>query len=144
MEKDIIFKKAAIGGFDKEDVMNYIAKITDEFQAYKQQAQKTITELKANVAELEKANSELLEKYDAVCEKLNEHNEETTEKADAAPTEDIRTMIEGLYDNIKSLIQSHSEEETAPSDEDDSKKAEASETATDIDELTKIIDKYTD
>ena len=84
MEKDILFKKATFGGFDKEDVMNYIAKITDEFQAYKNQTIVTVDKLREKIDALEKEKNELQEKYDNLCEEMNGIQEKTEESAPEA------------------------------------------------------------
>ena len=49
-----LFRKAAFGGFNREDDINYIEKIKNEFFDYKKEAQNTINELNETVKELKK------------------------------------------------------------------------------------------
>lgn len=49
-----VFRKTPFGGFNREDVVNYIEKIKNDFFEYKNNAQKTIDELTDKIRELEK------------------------------------------------------------------------------------------
>ncbi len=54
MENNYIkFRKAAFGGFNREDVINYIEKMRNEFFDYKKEVESTITQLNEKVRELE-------------------------------------------------------------------------------------------
>lgn len=147
MEKDILFKKATFGGFDREDVMNYISKITDEFQEYKIQTIKTIDMLKEKIAELEKDNNILQERYDELILDLAKCQEiEVEEQAETVPstTDEIKMIIESLYENINGFINTLSDNATsAELKDEDNAEADSAEEIRD-DELLKIIDKYVD
>lgn len=145
MEKDILFKKATFGGFDKEDVMNYIAKITDEFQSYKNQTIVTVDKLREKIDALEKEKNELQEKYDNLCEEMNgiqEKTEESTPEA-AVNTDEIKQIIESLYENINGFMSVLGNTENEPVAEESVNKI-APEAELGDDELLKIIDKYVD
>lgn len=47
------FRRAAIGGFNREDVISYIEKMKNEFYDYKKEVEKTITGLNEKIKELE-------------------------------------------------------------------------------------------
>lgn len=145
MEKDILFKKATFGGFDKEDVMNYIAKITDEFQAYKNQTIVTVDKLREKIDALEKEKNELQEKYDNLCEEMNGIQEKTEESAHEAAvnTNEIKQIIESLYENINGFMSVLSNTENEPVAEESVNEI-APEAELGDDELLKIIDKYVD
>ena len=147
MDNDILFKKAAFGGFDKEDVMNYIAKITDEFLTYKNQTIATIDKLQEKIGELEKEKNELQEKYDALCEDMNGIQEQTEEK-EAEPsvnTDEIKHIIESLYENINGFMSVLGGSENKPAEEENENVSKsAPEVELGDDELLKIIDKYVD
>ena len=53
---DRMFRKAAFGGFNKEDVMQYIETMKTEFFDYKSQVEETIRELNEKLASLESAD----------------------------------------------------------------------------------------
>lgn len=144
MDNDILFKKATFGGFDKEDVMNYIAKITDEFQAYKTQTIGTVDKLREKIDELEEEKNALQEKYDALCEEMNVLQEQTEEK-EAEPTvntDEIKQIIENLYENISGFMSVLGGSENEVAEEKNSTPAPEAELGDD--ELLKIIDKYVD
>lgn len=145
MEKDILFKKATFGGFDKEDVMNYIAKITDEFQAYKNQTIVTVDKLREKIDALEKEKNELQEKYDNLCEEINGIQEKAEESAPEAAvnTDEIKQIIESLYENINGFMSVLSNTENEPVAEESVNEI-APEAELGDDELLKIIDKYVD
>lgn len=48
-----IFRKTAFGGFNREDVINYIEKTRNDFYDYKIQSQKTINDLTEKIKDLE-------------------------------------------------------------------------------------------
>lgn len=52
-----LFRKATFGGFNREDVINYIERIKNEHFDYKNKAERNIEELKEKIAELEAALS---------------------------------------------------------------------------------------
>lgn len=145
MDNDILFKKATFGGFDKEDVMNYIAKITDEFQAYKNQTIVTIDKLQEKIGELEKEKNDLQEKYDALCEEMNGIQEQTEEKGTepSVNTDEIKQIIESLYENINGFMSVLGGNGNENAEEESISKA-VPETELGDDELLKIIDKYVD
>ena len=66
MEKEVILKKAIVGGFDRVQVMNCIASLQEEVQSSKNDAEELKT-LQATLCELEK----VLEEKDAEIEILS-------------------------------------------------------------------------
>lgn len=111
MESDIIFKKVRFGGFDRKDVMNYIAKITNEFQDYNKKTVKTIDELLEKIKELEKANSSIKDEYDKAIRELSELKN-TTPKSDGdrddiiTMTSEIKSIVESLFESMNEFMSS--------------------------------------
>lgn len=125
MDSNITFKKAFFGGFDREDVMNYIASLTDEFFKYKKETVKKLEEMKEKTAELETAYSALLEENKSLKDEINEHTDkEKEEKENNQP--DIKELIESLTESMNVLISVLSVEEDSES-EPDSKESENGE-----------------
>ena len=52
-----LFRKAVIGGFNKDDVIDYIESMKNEFFEYRKQVEATIGELNQKIKELEEAGS---------------------------------------------------------------------------------------
>lgn len=48
------FRRAAIGGFNRQDVIEYIEKMKNEFFDYKKEVEKTVSQLNEKISELEK------------------------------------------------------------------------------------------
>lgn len=67
MDKDFSsFRKAAFGGFNRKDVINYIEKMRNESFEYKKQVEQTVKSLNEKIRELE--NAGLLMKQNAAVE----------------------------------------------------------------------------
>lgn len=78
------FRRAAIGGFNRQDVVNYIEKMKNEFFDYKKEVEKTIDGLNEKIKELEA----LADKYEeAVDESVVA--EETVSETETNPVSDI-------------------------------------------------------
>lgn len=61
MEKtNRLFRKSRFGGFNKDDVIDYIEKMKNDFFEYKSDVEKTLSLLRKRVDELEKENEKLL------------------------------------------------------------------------------------
>lgn len=48
-----IFRRAAVGGFNRQDVISYIEKMRNEFYDYKKEVEQTISQLNEKISELE-------------------------------------------------------------------------------------------
>lgn len=57
------FRRAAIGGFNRQDVIEYIEKMKNEFFDYKKEVEQTVSQLNEKISELEK----LSEAKEAEC-----------------------------------------------------------------------------
>lgn len=129
MDNNITFKKALFGGFDREDVMNYIASVTDEFFKYKKETVKKLEEMKEKTAELETAYSALLEENNRLKVEITQlSDEEKTEAEDSQP--DIKKLIESLTESMNVLISVLSTDEESDNEESDNEAAEAEEPET--------------
>ncbi|MGN1444600.1 MAG: hypothetical protein ACI4XE_12210 [Acutalibacteraceae bacterium] len=56
-----LFRKAVIGGFNKDDVIDYIESMKNEFFEYRKQVEETIGELNQKIKELEEAGNVIRE-----------------------------------------------------------------------------------
>lgn len=110
MESNITFKKAFFGGFEREDVMNYIAAVTDEFYKYKKETVHKVEEMKSKIAELEKAYNSLLDENSILKDDISKlTNGEVIPVRTSQP--DIKMLIEGLTESMNVLISVLSAEE---------------------------------
>ena len=154
MENDIIFRKVRFGGFNKTDVMNYIAKITDEFQSYKTETTKTVEQLKTKADEMENAYQKLKDEYEALKQKYEdrENAEKENGKDDfSSATSEIKTLVESLCDNMNSFLlslpddEAESESETTEEETEsisDEDLGEDTNSLSQDEELRNLIDKY--
>ncbi len=132
MENDIIFKKANLGGFDREDVMNYISAITDEFHEKLSQKEKELaivnTELedvKAELAKVKAENADISERYGRLESENESLKLELKELADSKPDEtdspsereQLKEMVMALTEKVNELISDASEKGTAAADD---------------------------
>ena len=132
MENDIIFKKANFGGFDREDVMNYISAITDEFHEKLSQKEKElaianteIEDIKAGLAKVKAENADISERYGRLESENESLKLELKELADGKPDEtdspsereQLKEMVMALTEKVNELISDASEKGT-PSDDD--------------------------
>lgn len=100
---NINFQRAFFGGFNRKDVMDYISDLSDEFYKYKRETVSKVSELKKEIADLEKAYNVLLEENNA----LKDENERlcSGEKAgDAKERTDIRPIIDSITESLNTLI----------------------------------------
>ncbi len=76
MENNFKFRKAAFGGFNREDVINYIEKMRNEFFDYKKEVEATITQLNEKIRELEDLSAlhSQQETKAELCEKEEEND----------------------------------------------------------------------
>lgn len=132
MENDIIFKKANFGGFDREDVMNYISAITDEFHEKLSQKEKElaianteIEDIKAGLAKVKAENADISERYGRLESENESLKLELKELADSKPDEtdspsereQLKEMVMALTEKVNELISDASEKETAAADD---------------------------
>lgn len=130
MENDIIFKKASFGGFDREDVMNYISAITDEFHEKLSKKGKELalanTELddaKRELEALKAQNAELTEGYgrlESENESLNSElkslaEQKSAENGAADESGQLKAMVMALTEKVNELIADTADRE--PTDE---------------------------
>ena len=103
MEKNITFKKAFFGGFVREDVMDYIAAITNDFHKYKKETVQKVEEMKGKITELENAYNLILEENTSLKSELTAitNGDGVTEIMDRP---DIKALIESLTESMNVLI----------------------------------------
>ena len=110
--ENIEFKKSKFGGFDPEDVMSYIRKITDEFSKAKKELKKEKEALKK---ELEKCRAELRNSAETITglendiKALTEEKEALSAKVEELNTQskknlDFRQMLFEVADSLKNLV----------------------------------------
>ena len=68
-----VFRRAAVGGFNRQDVINYIEKMKNEFFDYKKEVEQTVNQLNEKIRELE-----------GLCVEKPEAEEETFAQAEVA------------------------------------------------------------
>lgn len=99
MEKEArLFRKAAFGGFNKEDVIAYIEKMKLEFAEYKLQVEETMDALNAQISESSETPCE---------EKLSLANgsAESFELGEiSAATDRLKEVGDALCENLNALI----------------------------------------
>lgn len=139
-----VFRKAVFGGFNREDVIDYITKLKNEFYDYKSESEKIIKELNKKIASL----SDMLENAAFVSKDADEVNNETVSESEivsnsiyeiAQATADLKSVAEVICSNFDSFferidskisLQATSVEEVAVEEvpaEKDSKKIEEKE-----------------
>lgn len=110
MENDIIFKKASFGGFDREDVMNYISSITDEFHEKLAEKEKSLaaaneetTQLKEQLKSLQDENLSLNKRISEL-EKQREELNEKKQSEEEDETEQLKAAVKALTEKVNELI----------------------------------------
>lgn len=149
MEQDVVFKKVSFGGFDKNDVIDYIAGITDEFQAYKIQIEKEKLDLKkeneslSHEIQLLELEKEKLEKENSLLKaEIEKTSEQVRENENISHTAvNLKEIIESLYENINGYMEvlTETKQETDNNGNEENMIIEPAD-----DELLKLIDKYVD
>lgn len=114
MEKNITFKKTFFGGFEREDVMNYIAALTDEFFRYKKETVSKVEEMKIKFAKLEEEYNALLEENKALKAENEDLNSSSADEEESG--ENIKSLIESLTESMNVLISVLSVEEKSESE----------------------------
>lgn len=99
MEKDKrLFRKAAFGGFNKEDVISYIEKMKKEFAEYKQQVEETVDALNARISDSEQPAF-------AAAQTKDEPAQEAFEVGSISEaTERLKEVGDALCKNLNALI----------------------------------------
>ncbi len=93
-----LFKKAAFGGFNKEDVIAYIEKMKMEFAEYKLQVEETMDALNAQISE----SSEAAGPAEPVSSPEGADSFELGEIS--AATERLKEVGDSLCENLNALI----------------------------------------
>lgn len=92
MSTDRLFRKNVFGGFNKDDVIDYIENMKNEFFEYRSQVEQTVKELNGKVASLENdvrtANQKLAEANKKAAEAI-ENSEAATAAAEKAAEEKL-------------------------------------------------------
>ncbi len=92
MSTDRLFRKNVFGGFNKDDVIDYIENMKNEFFEYRSQVEQTVKELNKKVASLESdvrtANQKLAEANRKAAEAI-ENSEAATAAAEKAAEEKL-------------------------------------------------------
>lgn len=78
-----VFRRAAVGGFNRQDVITYIEKMRNEFFDYKKEVEQTVNQLNEKIRELER-----------FCEEKPEAVEEPAIEAEAAEKEETDAVSE--------------------------------------------------
>ena len=113
MEKEQrLFRKAAFGGFNKEDVISYIEKMKQEFAQYKQQVEETMDALNAQISDFQNAPPMLAEEADIAP------REDAAVDSISAATEHLKEVGDALCLNLNALIDKLQSAPAAPSGED--------------------------
>ena len=94
--KNRLFRKAKFGGFNKEDVMQYIETMKKDFFDYKAQVEETISELNERLAAFEDGGEASVEKATAFAD----DNALSINKA----TEHLKEVADELCDKMNRLI----------------------------------------
>ncbi len=99
------FRRAAFGGFNREDVIRYIEKMKNEFFDYKKEVELTVEQLNSKIRELEEAyeavSTPMLSERTAVIEEAEEVNpvsdiNEATRK--------LRSVADELCKNLSNFM----------------------------------------
>jgi len=106
-----VFKSVAFGGFDKQDVIQYIEKAAQENAAAQETLQSENDTLRAQCAAQEQSNSQLTERLAHLEASLNEKSNEAAQlqvrleqkTQEAAQLGDIRSRYEQLSAEAESL-----------------------------------------
>lgn len=151
MENNITFKKSFFGGFDRENVMDYIAEITDEFHKYKKETVLKVEEMKGKISELEKAYNSILEENEKLKAEISDFDAKESAQAEKP---DIEKLIGSLTESMNVLISVLSTEDGDEADEEkineeeisDMKEKSMSESKTKSadfqDEIEDLLNKY--
>ena len=95
-----LFRKAAFGGFNKDDVMDYIESMKREFFNYKTKVEQTIQELNEKLAALEAAGDGV-----TTAQAQPAADEESSAALDIhAATDHLKQVADELCSNLSRLI----------------------------------------
>lgn len=140
-----VFRKAVFGGFNREDVIEYITKLKNEFYDYKSESEKIINDLNEKIASL----SDMLENAAFVSKDTDEVKDEPVSESEivsnsiheitraAADLKSVAEVICGNFDSFferidsKISLQSSNIEETSVEEtaaEEDSTQEASNET----------------
>ncbi len=102
------FRKAAFGGFNREDVINYIEKMKNEFYDYQKEVEQTVAQLNAKIRELESTCQTMAETaHEPLTEEVNESADPVTDINEA--TQKLRMVADELCKSLCSFMHRVSE-----------------------------------
>ncbi|MBQ4349226.1 MAG: hypothetical protein IJC79_06410 [Clostridia bacterium] len=101
MENTGNFRKALLG-FNRSDVMEYIAMLHNEYYAYRQESEKEIYDLRIKIAELEEKASE--EEQEAVFGAEHEEILADLQSTGADKMSQAADRLEGILCEIEELL----------------------------------------
>lgn len=111
-----LFRKAVFGGFNKDDVIDYIESMKNEFFEYKKQVEETINELNQKIAELEQiasaaavaAEAAACEQNPVVCEESGSDQQSGVDfsvTAINAATNHLKETADKLCENLTDFME---------------------------------------
>lgn len=107
------FRKAAFGGFNRKDVIDYIEKIQNEFFDYKKETEKTVERLNEKITQLESLCSGVERPMDEAEEKADASEQMMEENASAGEinmaTAKLRNVTEELCRSLNDFMEKLSE-----------------------------------
>ena len=107
---DPVFRKAVFGGFNREDVIEYITKLKNEFYDYKSGSEKIINDLNEKIASL----NDLLENTSFVAKDDDEVKDEPVSESEIVSnsiheitraTADLKSVAEVICGNFDSFFE---------------------------------------
>lgn len=100
------FRRAAFGGFNREDVISYIEKMKNEFFDYKKEVESTVDQLNSKIRELEEAYEAVsVPSEDEMTEMIEETAEDTNPVSDInEATRKLRCVADELCKNLSDFM----------------------------------------
>lgn len=99
------FRRAAFGGFNREDVISYIEKMKNEFFDYKKEVESTVEQLNGKIRELEAAYEAALVTVEVVTPDTFEEEEQVNPVSDInEATRKLRTVADELCKNLSDFM----------------------------------------
>lgn len=98
--KNRLFRKSRFGGFNRDDVIDYIETMKNEFYEYKTDVEETIKSLNDRIEELEKENLRLLDSIDEREIEYNEFEENYPVDGINEATDHLKMVADELCDSL--------------------------------------------
>ncbi len=137
------FRRAAFGGFNREDVIRYIEKMKNEFFDYKKEVELTVEQLNSKIRELEEAyeavSTPQVDGSDAVIEDETEEINPVSDINEA--TRKLRSVADELCRNLSDFMVKVTENKTASENIEVQFEEEIAEEIRDIEAPTETEDK---